>query len=49
LIEAGDVEARTKCREMKIEERLAFVEKFQRSQDDLIGRAIQMQDFRRKA
>ena len=75
LIESGDVEARTKCREMKIEKRLSaietlqfsqqdaivhfenrltFVEKFQRDQDDLIGRAIrdgvvEILDFRRKA
>ena len=82
LIEAGDVEARTKCREMKINERLSaiekrlsaietlqfsqqdaivhfenrltFVEKFQRDQSDLVGRAIrdgvvEILDFRRKA
>lgn len=54
LIESGDVEARTKCREMKIEGRLAFVEQIQRDQSDLIGRAIrdgvaEILDFRRKA
>jgi hypothetical protein len=54
LMESGDVEARTKCREMKIEKRLAFVEKFQRDQSDLVGRAIrdgvvEISDFRRKA
>ena len=53
LIEAGDVEARTKCREMQIEKRLAFVEKIQRDQDNLMGRAIrdgvaEIADFRRK-
>jgi hypothetical protein len=32
LMESGDVEARTRCREMAIEKRLDFVEKFQRDQ-----------------
>ena len=53
-MESGDVEARTKCREMKIEKRIAFIEQFQRDQDDLVGRAIrdgvaEILDFRRKA
>jgi hypothetical protein len=40
LMESGDVEARARCREMAIEKRLDFVEKFQREQDDLVNRAI---------
>lgn len=32
LMESGDVEARTRCREMAIEKRLDFIEKFQRDQ-----------------
>lgn len=53
LMESGDVEARTRCREMAIEKRLEFVEKFQREQDDRVNRAIrdgavQIFDFRRK-
>jgi hypothetical protein len=32
LMESGDVEARTRCREMAIEKRLDFVEQFQRDQ-----------------
>ena len=53
LMESGDVEARTRCREMTIEKRLDFVEKFQCEQDDLVNRmirdgAVRIFDFRRK-
>lgn len=38
LMESGDVEARARCREMAIEKRLDFVEKFQRGQEEFVRR-----------